>query len=69
MKIYADVIFLLNFIMNSLVLVVTAYIAGVGWKFWRILLAAAIGAFYVLGEWIPGVHFLYYLPSKLMGLL
>lgn len=68
MKIYADVIFLLNFIMNSLVLIVTAYISGVGLKLWRILLAAAAGAVYVLGEWVPELYVLYYLPCKLLGL-
>lgn len=68
MKIYADVIFLLNFIMNSLVLLVTAYISGVGWKLWRVFLAAAIGAFYVLGEWLPFLSVLYYLPSKILSL-
>lgn len=69
MKIYADVIFLLNFIMNSLVLVVTAYAIGMRWKLWRILLSAAVGALYVLGEWIPALNFLYSVPTKLLSLL
>lgn len=46
--IYADVLFIINIMMNSSILLLTAWTAGITYKIWRIMLAAAIGSCYVL---------------------
>jgi stage II sporulation protein GA (sporulation sigma-E factor processing peptidase) len=51
--IYADVVFIINIIMNSIILALTAWIAGITFKIWRILLAAAVGSCYVLVAMLP----------------
>lgn len=50
MVIYADVLFLINFIMNSLIFFLTAWFSGIAYHWLRILLAAALGSLYVIGE-------------------
>lgn len=61
MYIYADVVLLINLLMNTLILLCTAWAAGVHFKFWRLCVAAIIGSFYALGEVIP-VFALFYHP-------
>jgi len=54
MYVYADVVFVINIMMNSIILLLTAWIARVNYKLWRILLAAAVGSCYVLVGILPG---------------
>jgi stage II sporulation protein GA (sporulation sigma-E factor processing peptidase) len=51
--IYADVVFIINLIMNSIILILTAWITGITYKIWRIVLAAAVGSCYVLVAMLP----------------
>ena len=55
MYVYADVVFIINIVMNSVILLLAAWIAGVNYKSWRILLAATVGGFYVLVGMLPGM--------------
>lgn len=52
MRIYVDVIFLINFVMNSIILLLTAWTAGISYKWGRLLFAAAAGSFYMIGEMV-----------------
>lgn len=64
MVIYADVLFLINFIMNSLILFLTAWSSGLICHWPRILLAAALGSFYVIGEFYLQPHLPYLVLSR-----
>lgn len=55
MYIYADVVFIINVIMNSTILLLTAWTAGIHYKWWRIIGAGAIGSCYVLAGMLPGM--------------
>lgn len=55
MYIYADVVFMINIIMNSTILLLTAWTAGIHYKLWRIIIAGAIGSCYVLAGMLPGM--------------
>lgn len=55
MYIYADVIFIINIIMNSIILLLTALAAGIKYKLWRIIVASAAGSGYVLAGMLPGM--------------
>lgn len=54
MYVYADVIFIINIMMNSVILLLTAWTAGITYKLWRIIIAAAVGSAYVLIGMLPG---------------
>jgi stage II sporulation protein GA (sporulation sigma-E factor processing peptidase) len=66
MIIYADVLLLINIIINSIILVLTAWITGTAYRWWRILLASLLGGIYVLGGGLPQFSCLYLLPGKLL---
>lgn len=63
MYIYADVVFAINLVMNSVILLLTAWAADISYKRWRILLAAAAGSSYALIGILPGMmmlnHFIF----------
>ena len=65
MYIYADVVFIINLVMNSTILLLTAWTADINYKTWRILVAAAIGSCYVLLEILPGMMILHHFLCKL----
>lgn len=65
MYVYVDILFLLNFVMNSVVLMLTAQAAGILWQCRRIFLAAAVGSLYAVGAVVPELQILYSLPAKL----
>lgn len=67
MYIYADMVLLINFIMNSVILVLTAYSAGISFQWKRLLLAALMGGIYVLGGIFPELAMLYSIPGKLLA--
>lgn len=60
MYIYADVVFIINIIMNSTILLLTAWTAGIHYKLWRIVVAGAIGSCYVLAGMLPGMLVIYH---------
>lgn len=67
MTIYADVVLLINFIMNSIILVVTAYAAGISFCWKRLLMAAVAGGVYTLVGIFPEMAMLYSIPGKLLA--
>lgn len=71
MYIYADTVFMINIIMNSMILLLTAWTAGINYKLWRILLAAAAGSCYVLIGLLPGMMMIHHVLVKVImsGLL
>ncbi len=73
MDIYVDVLFVINLLMNSVVLLLTGFTADIKYKVWRILLAGAVGSGYVLVSILPGVvivhHFLFKISMSLVLLL
>lgn len=64
--IYADVFFLINFIINYLILFTSGYISARYIRRGRLLLAAAIGALYGFTVFFPSVPFVTSLPVKLL---
>ncbi|WP_325529532.1 sigma-E processing peptidase SpoIIGA [Sporomusa sp.] len=69
MYIYADMVLLINFIMNSVILVLTAYASGVSFRWRRILPAALMGGVYSLVGIFPEMAVLYTIPGKLLASL
>ena len=67
MSIYADVVLLINFIMNSIILVVTAYAAGISFNWRRLLLTAVAGGVYTLVGIFPEMAMFYSIPGKLLA--
>lgn len=65
MYIYADVILVVNFIMNSIILAGTAYATGISFRWHRLFLAALAGGIYVLLGVFPELKLLYGVPGKL----
>jgi stage II sporulation protein GA (sporulation sigma-E factor processing peptidase) len=66
MYVYADVVLILNLIMNSIILRMTAGAAGVSFRWWRILFAAAWGSVYVLGGMFSSLAIFYTVPVKVL---
>lgn len=66
MIIYADLILIINMIMNSIVLWLTAAATGIRVNTWRIGFAAFIGSVYVLIGVYPDLSALYSLPAKII---
>lgn len=53
MVVYADLIFLINFLMDAAMLIVTAKTRKLSFQWWRIALAASLGAAYVVMMFLP----------------
>src|SRR5690349_3640451 len=66
MYVYADVVFIINVMMNSAILLLTAWTTGIKYKLWRILLAASIGSLYVLVSIIPGMLIVHHIIFKIL---
>ena len=64
MYIYADMVFMINLIMNSIILLLTAWSAGINYKLWRIMIAATLGSCYVLVGLLPGMIMAHYVLVK-----
>ena len=64
--IYADVFFLINFIINYLILFTSGYISALYIRRWRLFLAAATGALYGFFVFFPSWSFATSLPVKLI---
>jgi len=67
MYVYADVLLLINTIMNGAILLLTAWAAGTAGKAWRLAAAAFLGALYALGGLLPALAPLYYPIAKLLA--
>lgn len=67
MSIYADVVLLINFIMNSIILVLTAYAAGISFSWKRLLMTAVVGSIYALAGIFPAMAVFYSIPGKLLA--
>lgn len=63
--VYVDLLWLLNFIANHLLLLGAGRLAGAGLRRWRIALGAALGAGYAVAIFLPGLGWLSALPCKL----
>ncbi|MBP2653081.1 MAG: sigma-E processing peptidase SpoIIGA [Firmicutes bacterium] len=59
MYIYADIILAVNVVMNSFILILTGWSAGIDYKVWRAITAAFLGGVYSLGEVTVGIALLY----------
>ena len=64
--IYADIFFLINFIINYLILFTSGHISALYICRWRILLAATIGALYGFTVFFPAHQLCTSLPIKLL---
>ena len=65
-EIYADLSFIINLVMDAAILWTTARLAGLDFKWGRLLLAALAGALYaVVFLFFPG-HFCYSFPAKVL---
>jgi len=69
MEIYVDVVILLNILMNSCILLLTGWIAGIRRCIWRIIIAAAFGSFYSVACLLPELAVFYAPLSKLIAAL
>lgn len=67
MQIYVDILFAVNLIMNSLILLLTAFVARAHYVWWRLLTAAIAGSVYVIAGVVPQLEFFYTVPCKLMA--
>lgn len=67
MYVYGDILLLVNTVMNSLILALTAWAAGITYKKWRLFAAAVLGSIYALGGLFAADMFFYSLPAKLLA--
>lgn len=65
-RVYADITFLVNFIMDFLILWATARLTGIRVVYLRLALAALVGGIYAVGYLLPALSFWYSLPMKLV---
>jgi len=65
-RVYADITFFLNFIMDFLILWVTARLTGVPIAYFRIGIAALLGGVYAVGYLFPELSAAYSLPMKIL---
>ncbi|MGG1553130.1 sigma-E processing peptidase SpoIIGA [Paenibacillus ferrarius] len=66
MVVYADLIFLLNFLIDAALLLVTAKTRKIAFSWWRIALSAALGACYVVMMFLPIPPLLFTFSVKCM---
>ncbi len=63
--IYADILFLINFIINYLILFTSGHIGTQHIRRWRLFLAATTGAIYGVAAFFPSLPFITSFPVKL----
>ncbi|MEY9091841.1 sigma-E processing peptidase SpoIIGA [Paenibacillus sp. RC84] len=66
MVVYADLIFLVNVVMDAAVLLVTARTRRLSFKPWKLLLSSALGGSYVLLMFVPSLSFLFTFAAKII---
>ncbi len=67
MVVYIDCVFLLNSLIDGLLLYFTGYLAGVERKIFRLLLAALLGGIYAVAVFFPFGAVLAWVPVKLLA--
>ncbi|HWQ60986.1 MAG TPA: sigma-E processing peptidase SpoIIGA, partial [Negativicutes bacterium] len=67
MYVYADILLLINTVMNGVILLLTAWAAGIVCKAWRLAAAAFLGAPYALGGLFSALAPLYIPAAKLIA--
>ncbi len=67
MYVYADILLLINTVMNGVILLLTAWAAGIACKAWRLAIVALLGAAYALGGVFPALAPLYAPAAKLLA--
>lgn len=63
--VYADLTFLVNFIMDFVLLWITNRLVGISLRYWRLLAVSLLAALYGTGSLFPGWQILYCLPLKI----
>ncbi|MVO99360.1 sigma-E processing peptidase SpoIIGA [Paenibacillus lutrae] len=66
MVVYADLIFLLNVVIDAAILLVTARTRRLSFNPWRMVISAALGASYVVMMFVPPLSFLFTFVIKLL---
>jgi hypothetical protein len=64
--VYADITFLLNFIMDFIILWVTVRLTGVPVAYIRLIMAALLGGIYAVGYLYPDISWVYSFPMKVL---
>lgn len=59
MYIYVDVLFCVNVVMNTIILIITAWLVRTSFAWWRVTFAACLGALYVIGGAIQELSMFY----------
>ncbi|QGT99144.1 Sporulation sigma-E factor processing peptidase (SpoIIGA) [Candidatus Syntrophocurvum alkaliphilum] len=65
-KIYADLTFIINFVMDFCILWATAKLAGIKIVYKRLIIASIIGGLYAVGYLLPDMSQWYTLPLKII---
>ena len=65
-RVYADITFLVNFLMDFIILWVTVRLTGVPVSYMRIAVAAGVGGIYAVGYLFPELSLVYSLPLKVL---
>ena len=63
--VYADMLFIINFIINIIILKITVIFSQTKPALWRMVSAASLGAVYAIFMFFPKISFLYIFPAKL----
>lgn len=66
LEIYAEYLFLENFIMNFLILHITSYFCKYQGKLYKLIIGASVGALYAFIIFFPSLHFLLSFSMKLV---
>ncbi|SKC87383.1 sigma-E processing peptidase SpoIIGA [Maledivibacter halophilus] len=66
LEIYAEYLFLENFIMNLLILHITSYFCKYQGRFYKLMIGASVGALYAFIFFFPSLHFLFSFSMKLV---
>lgn len=64
MVVYVDVVFITNFVIDTMTLTMTAWVQKVKIKFWRVMIASILGALYVVMMFFPMLSSMYTLLIK-----
>lgn len=66
-KVYVDAVFLLNSLINAVLLIASARVRGARCPLWRLALGACTGGLYAVAVYLPGLGFLALWPWKLLA--
>lgn len=66
MIVYLDLVFLTNLLIDAALLRMTAWSRRLSFRWWRLVLAAALGALYVVMIFVPSLSFLFTTLIKLL---